>query len=328
VVPVEAGDRVWLEEPFLHVSDGWLNLLFFQLLRSLGQGQVIGHKAEVATRLVLLNADCLEKKGPAMHVDMQKRNVPVAGRDFGLFNVEGAALLEMSEQPAEKLDFFHKVTVYFGDPVLTAVHPDVAGHAVKHGSLVRGGVKGRVGSEEKLGKFALTLSVAGSYGVGQHLHQAVGALGVFLLVVLTLFLLARVAQQIFDAMIFPLSLLRRNWLASDCFQAIEVPGCGLNYQLELMLSRLVGLDFIHPVAVIVGLCLQFSVYYSAQKVASRQILVRWARGAGGECARGSEKDERKKACTASNRRRLHELSFGPAGTASSVQRHDVPPAKA
>ena len=209
-----------------------------------------------------------------MHVDMQKGNVPVTGRHFGLFNVEGAALVQMSEQPAGKLDLLYKMTVYFGDPVLTAVYPDVAGHAMKHGSLVRRWVKGWVGDEEKLSKFTLTLSVTGGYGVGQHLHQALGAVRVFLLVVLTLFLLARVAQEVFDTMIFPLSLLRRNWLASDCLQAIEVTGNGLNHQLELMLPRLVGLDFIHPVAVIAGLCLQFSVYHSAQKVARRQVPVR------------------------------------------------------
>jgi hypothetical protein len=98
----------------------------------------------------------------------------------------------------------------------------------------------------------------------QHFEQLLGLPGVLLLCALLLFLLARGVQQTLDALVFLFLLVPSNRPSVDRRQPIEVSCSGLDDPLDLLFSRILGFRLIHPVAVVIGLSLEFASNRFAQ----------------------------------------------------------------
>ena len=79
-------------------------------IHTLGDGEVLRDQLELASRVVLLNADGFEEQCLSFHMNIEGRQLPVAWRNLRLPDFEGTALINVSEQAPAKFHRMDEVT--------------------------------------------------------------------------------------------------------------------------------------------------------------------------------------------------------------------------
>src|SRR5579864_1262404 len=97
--------------------------------------------------LMLLLLDGLEEQGAAGDMDVSQCWLPMSTANISLFDEEGAALVEASEQAAAEFNVVCQPATEQPQPFLPPVHQHGSFHVVKDLGLARRRVEGRIGHE-------------------------------------------------------------------------------------------------------------------------------------------------------------------------------------
>src|SRR5215469_2101388 len=254
------------------------------LLQQLGgllQGYVVGDLMIVEIFFVLANRDGLEKEDFAIHVNVEKHNVPVSCTHVAIIDVESPAFVEMAQQTATELDLSREAAVDFDEALAVAVDQQSANHVMKYFVRVCGWMKVRIWREGELYRGAFLPFFAKNEGIGQHVHH--GDFLVLVLLALLLILLdsSMVAQEFLDAVIFDFELLSREGLTVDGEDAVDLAVAGVNDVEQATRTTIIFLQLVvTPKGVIVLLPLNLVPDHVANQLL-RALIIWWLRGRAG-----------------------------------------------
>src|SRR5690242_5822780 len=135
------------------------SLAAFEQVGGLLERQIVGDALVIAFHDLLANGDALEEELFAGDVGFEQSEIPVPIRDILLFDVEGAAAIQITENAVAKLDAAGEAAAEFSEAIGFGVYDEDASHVVEDFGLAVGGMKTRVRFEIELDEVALPAGV-------------------------------------------------------------------------------------------------------------------------------------------------------------------------
>jgi hypothetical protein len=207
-----------------------------EYVRGLSKCQVIGNSLEVTAGFSLLHVDCLEEESLPSHVHSHDSHFPVARCNFYLPDLKAAALVQVSQQAASKLDILHEMTINRGQSFLFAFDPQFAFHAMENTSVQGRRLEIQVGSEAQFYQVALTTRVVEHKCIRQHLEQSFSGFFISVLRPPQFLLFGWIAHQLLNTLVLFLQLFRGEGLVVNRQESTQITVLCLNDSADLFFA--------------------------------------------------------------------------------------------